>query len=64
MQQHSNHRNTRRREKEKEIEAMFEKIMTENFQNVDKEKNHTSSGSTEDPNQVKPKEAYSKIHHN
>ena len=40
-------------EKEQWIEILFHKIMTENFLTLERGKNHTCSGSTEGPNQVK-----------
>ena len=42
-------------EKEKRIDYLFEKIMTENFPNLVKEKNHTSSKSKECPKKMNPK---------
>ena len=51
-------------EKGQGIETMFEKIMTENFPNLDTEKNHASSGSTENPYQEESKEANSKTYYN
>ena len=50
-------------ESEQEIENLFEKIMMENFPNLE-ENRHTSPGSTENPKQEEPKEAHAKTHHN
>ena len=58
-QKHSNHRTTRRRRKGARIETLSDKIMTDNFMNLKRGKKHTSSGSTEGPNQNEPKEPYS-----
>ena len=49
------------KEREQGLESMFEKIMTENFPNLLKKRCHTSSGSTESPNQDEPKMAHCKI---
>ena len=49
-------------EEQQGIENLFEKVIMENFPNLMREKNHTSPGSTEGPNQDKPKEAHSKTH--
>ena len=46
-------------EKEQGIETLSDKIMTDNFMNLKRGKKHTSSGSTEGPNQNEPKEPYS-----
>ena len=52
-------------EEEKQgIENLFEKVMMENFPNLMREKNHTSSGSTEGPFQDDPKVAHSQTHRN
>ena len=51
-------------ENEEGIETLFEKIMTENFMNLERGENHANSGSTEGPNHYEPKEAYSKTHDN
>ena len=50
-------------EKEQGRETLFEK-MTDNLLNLEKEKNHASTGSTESPSQDEPKEANSKTYHN
>ena len=50
-------------EKKKGIKDLFEKIMTENFLNLEMGKT-TQVQSTEGPNQDEPKETYSKTHHN
>ena len=50
-------------EKEQGIETMLEKITTK-LSEPGERKHHASSGSTEGPNQDKPKEAYSKTHCN
>ena len=50
-------------EKEQGIENWFEKIMTENFPSLVKEKVMRIQ-STESPNQDELKEAHSKTHHN
>ena len=49
-------------EEEQYIENLFEKIMKENFPNMVKETN-TSTGSTQSPEQVGPKEDHTKAHH-
>ena len=46
------------------IENLFEEMLTENFPNLVKEKRHTSPGSSENPKQVGPKEAYTERHCN
>ena len=53
-------------EKEEQgIENLFEKVMTENFPNLMREKkNHTSPGSRVGPNQDEPKDIHSKTHYN
>ena len=51
-------------EMEQGIESLFEKIMTENFPDLVREKNHTSTIGTEGPNQDQPREAHSKTHYN
>ncbi|KAF6088397.1 hypothetical protein HJG60_008223 [Phyllostomus discolor] len=48
-------------ESEQGIENLFEKIMTQNFPNLMKER-HTNPGSTESPKQVGPKEAHTKTY--
>ena len=48
-----------REEEEQEMENLFEKIMKENFPNLEKE----SPGSSEIPKEVGPKEAHTKAHH-
>ena len=53
MQQHSNHKNTRGEEKEQGIEKLFEKIMTENFLNLDREK-AIQVQEAQSPNQDEP----------
>ena len=55
-----------RKESKQGIKNLFEKIMTENFPNLvkEKEKRYKSPGSPESPIQVGPKEAYTKTHHN
>ena len=50
-------------EKEQKIVNLFEKIMKENLLNGEGDR-HASPGSTEDPNQVEPKEDHTKTHHN
>ena len=50
-------------EKEQGIEKLFEKIMTENFLNLDREK-AIQVQEAQSPNQDEPKEAYSKTYHN
>ena len=50
-------------EKEEGRETLFEKIMTENFLNLERGKT-MHFRTTEGPNQDEPKEAYSKTHHN
>ena len=50
-------------EKEQKIANLFEKIMKENLLNGEGDR-HASPGSTEDPNQVEPKEDHTKTHHN
>ena len=42
-------------EGEQGIENLLEKVMTENFPNLMTEKNHTSTGSAEGPNQDESK---------
>ena len=49
--------------KDQKIENLFEKIMTENFPNLVREK-FTQVWEAECPNQDKPKEAHSKTHYN
>ena len=51
-------------EKEQGIENLFEKIMTEIFPNLVRQKVMQVPGSTEGPNQDGLEEAYSKTHHN
>ena len=53
-----------REEREQGIKNLFEEIMTENLPNLEKEKNQTSSRSTESPTEDKPKEVHTKTHHN
>ena len=43
------------KEEEQEFENLFEKIMKENFPNLEGSR-HTSPGSTENPKQIGPKE--------
>ena len=45
-------------EKEQGIETLFEKIMTESFPNLEREKKHISSERTEGPNQENPKRPF------
>ena len=46
---------TKEEKTEQEIENLFVKIMAENFFNLMKKKNDTSSGSTKSPIKIKPK---------
>ena len=41
----------------------MEKIITENFLKLEREKKHASSGTTKSPNHDEPKEANSKTYH-
>ena len=50
--------------KEQGIETLFDKIMTENFPNLERGKHHATSRSTESPNQVEPKQVYSQTYNN
>ena len=50
--------------KELGIKALFEKIMTGNFPNLERGKHHATSRSTESPNQVEPKQVYSQTYNN
>ena len=51
-------------EEEQEIENLFENIMKENFPNLSKEiRLPGSSGSSESPQKVGPKEAHTRAHH-
>ena len=47
-------------EKDQGMEILFEKIMTENFPNLERGKATQVQGSAEGPNQDERKEAYSK----
>ena len=51
-------------EEEQGIENLFEKVMMENFPNLEERKSHPNPGNTESPNQEDPKEAHCKTHHN
>ena len=52
-------------EEEKEIENLFEKIMKENFPNLEKGNRLPGSpGSSESPKEVGPKKEHTKAHHN
>ena len=52
-------------EEEQEIENLFEKIMKENFPNLEKGNRLPGSpGSSESPKESGPKEAHAKAHHN
>ena len=51
------------KEEEQEIENLFERIMKENFPGKEN-KVPGSPESSESPKEVKPKEEYSKTHHN
>ena len=51
-------------EEEEGMENLFKKVMTQNFPNLIREKNHTNPGSREGPNPEELKEAHSKTHHN
>ena len=60
-----NHRGTRRRREEQDIENLFEQIMKENFPNLAKEiRLPGSPESLESPKGFGPKEAHTKAHHN
>ena len=50
-------------EEEQEIENLFEKIMKENFPNLEKEIDFSSPGSSESPKEIGPKEEHTKAHH-
>ena len=63
MQQHSNYRSPRRRREMKRYEKNFEKIIVENFPNMEKEiVNHVQE--VQSPIQDKPKEKQAKAHTN
>ena len=47
---------------EKGIENIPEEIMAENFSNLKKKETYPDTGSTEDPKQDEPKQAYTKIY--
>ena len=49
-----------REEEQQGIENLSEKVMTENFPNLIREKNHTSPGSTEGHSQKESKQAHCK----
>ena len=49
---------------EQATKNLSEEIMTKNFPNLVKEKKHTSPGSSENPQQVGSKEAYTHTHCN
>ena len=51
-------------EEGQDIENLFEKIVKENFPNLAKQIDFQKSGSSESPKEVRPKEAYTKAHHN
>ena len=53
-----------REEEEQGIENLFEKVMMENFPNLEERKSHPNPGNTESPKQEEPKEAHCKTHHN
>ena len=51
-------------EKKQEIESLFEKIMKENFPNLEKEIDFQEVQEAQSPKQVGPKETDNKAHHN
>ena len=51
-------------EEEQEIENSFEKIMKEKLPRSGKGSRPASPGSSENPKEVRPKEAHNKTHHN
>ena len=51
-------------EEEQEIEILFEKIMKEIFPNLAKEIDFQEVQKAQSPNEIGPKEEYTKAHHN
>ena len=51
-------------EEEQDIENLFEKIMKENFPNLEKEIDFSSPGSSESPKEIGPKEEHTETHYN
>lgn len=52
------------KEREKEVETVFDKIVAENFSNLRKKKRYLGIGSTESSKQDKPKESHTKTYNN
>ena len=61
--QHSYHGGAEKKKREQVIENLFEKIMTETFSNLEKEKD-IQVQEAQSPKQDEPKEAHTKTHHN
>ena len=64
MCQHPNYRGTGRKEKEQEIENLFEQITKENMANLVKEIDFQEVQEAQSPKEVGTKEAHTKAHHN
>ena len=64
MFQHLNHRGARGEKGEREMENLFEKIISKNFPNLAKETQLPGSpGSSESPKEIGPKGEHTKAHH-
>ena len=51
-------------EEEQEIENLFEKIMKENFHNLEKETGFQEVQEAQSPKEIGPKKEHTKAHHN